>query len=452
MNQPTQTVLSFLLYFFFIAFFSMSCSQSSSQEKLAIEKDTLQSPPVLLFAMPEDVGLSTDSLKKVDELISRYVKEKKFPGAVVLIAKGGKIIYETEVGWSDSMHTEPYRKDHIFRMASMTKPLTSVAAMQLYEQGKLDLNDPVSKYIPEFADATVLTAFHKEDTTWESRQARHAPTIHHLLTHTSGIPYGFITPEVNGAIMAKYDIPDLATHLDVKLEESMASLGKLPLAHDPGERFTYGLSTDVLGRVVEVASGMSLADYFKKNITGPLGMEDTDFFLDETQASRLVDNYMLNDSGRITSTYDLGKLYDPDFPVKGASYFSGGSGLSGTARDYFVFSQTMLEKGTFQGVQLLKPETAKMMEINQLDTVSFPWADSGFGYGFEVANKHPVKPSGTFYWGGAFSTTFWIDPENEIVAIMLSQVLFGSNEMFKEFENLVYNAMDEENVAELANN
>ncbi|UII33042.1 beta-lactamase family protein [Fulvivirga ulvae] len=451
MNQP-QLSLRFLSYVAFASLVFFGCSQHSSKEAQSDKNDAEKHTPILSFAKPEEVGLTTDSLKKIDELVMQYVEKQGFPGAVVLIAKGGKIVYETEIGWSDSMRSEPYRKDHIFRMASMTKPLTSVAAMQLYEQGKLNLNDPVSKYIPEFANSAVLTDFHKEDTTWESRPARREPTIYHLLTHTAGIPYGFITPEVNGTIMAKYDIPDLATHLDIKLEDKMAALGKLPLVHDPGEKFTYGLSTDVLGRVVEVASGMSLADYFEKNITGPLGMKDTDFFLDETQAPRLVDTYMLNDSGRITYTYEMGKLYDGNFPVKGSSYYSGGSGLSGTARDYFIFCEMLLEDGTLQGVQLLKPETAKMMHTNQLDTVSFPWADSGFGYGFEVSEMHPVKPTGTYYWGGAFSTTFWIDPENDLVAIMLSQVLFGSNEMFKEFENLVYNALVEENVAELTGN
>lgn len=322
----------------FVTFFS--CKPQATEKDVVVGEKTYE----LEFSTPEEAGFNPDSLKKIDDIIRSYVDSKRFPGAVALVAKGGKIIYETEVGWSDSMQTEPYRKDHIFRMASMTKPFTSVAAMKLYEEGKLDLDDPVSKYIPEFANPMVLTSFNDSDTTWESRPANNEPTIRNLLNHTAGIPYAFINPPLFGAILAKHDVPDLTTYLDVTIAEKAAVLGALPLAHDPGEQWMYGLNTDVLGRVVEVASGMSLADYIDKTITDPLGIQDMDFFLNTEQGERLVDVYVARPDSVITylRQYPSVPWMHPDYPVYGAKkYYSGGSGMSGTARDYFVFSQIL---------------------------------------------------------------------------------------------------------------
>jgi CubicO group peptidase (beta-lactamase class C family) len=370
---------------------------------------------------------------------------------VALVAKNGKIVYETEVGWSDSLRTDPYRKDHIFRMASMTKPFTSVAAMQLYEEGKLDLDDPVSKYIPEFSDPMVMTSFNEEDTTWESRPAHREPTVRNLLNHTAGVPYAFMNPPVFGAILAKYDIPDLASYRNETLEERMAVLGSLPLIHDPGERWMYGLNTDILGRVVEVASGMSLGAYIHENITSPLHINDTKFFFDDSFSSRLVDVYVAQEDSTFTYLIQDSSVpwFHPDYPVYGArSYFSGGSGMSGTARDYFVFAQMMLNDGSYDGVQILKPETAQLMHESSIDTLTYPWGPYKFGLGFDIAKDHWVRPDGTYSWGGAFSTTFWIDPENEIIAILLSQVLFApDNGLDQEFEQAVYSAVMEEELA-----
>lgn len=434
-----KNLLNLSLLFLFTA-----CSNPAQEQS----QDTETEDQVALqFAEPSEVGLSLDSLKKIDELIKGYVDNHHYPGAVVLIAKDGKIVYETEVGWSDSAQTEPYRKDHIFRMASMTKPLTSVAAMQLIEEGKLNLDDPISKYIPEFANPTVITNFNPQDTTWESRPAHREPTVKHLLNHTAGVPYGFIAPSLYGAILAKNNIPDLATHQDVTIGEKAAVLGKLPLAHDPAEKWMYGLNTDVLGRVVEVASDMTLGEYIKEHITKPLRMTDTDFFLNEEQSQRLVDVYFSNADSTISylKADPSRPLFHPDYPSFGAKkYFSGGSGMSGTARDYYVFAQMMLNDGIYGNDTILSAQTAQMMHQNQIDTLAFPMGPAKFGFGFAVFNGHPIRPDGTYSWSGAFATNFWIDPKNDLIVIVLSQVLFPADRSLNlALERATYNSLIE---------
>lgn len=433
MKYSYQTLLTVL-----ISLSLLSCSEKPSEKNSA-------TAATLEFANPEDVGLVADSLAKIDKMIRRYVDKGRFPGAVVLIAKDGKIVYETEVGWSDSLRQQPYTKENLFRMASMTKPYTSVAAMQLYEQGRLDLNDPVAKYIPEFAKPEVYDSFNAEDTSWTSRPAHREPTVANLLTHTAGVPYGFMNPGFYGAVLAKYDIPDLATPHNWTLEEKMAVIGKLPLAHDPGERWMYGLNTDVLGRVVEVASGQNLQDYFREHITRPLGSNDMDFYFEEARGKEVVKTYIAYQDTliRYFNDNDGGRMYAANYPYEGAkTYFSGGSGLTGTARDYYKFCQMMLNDGSYRGQTLLQPTTAQLMHTDHIDTLSYPWGQYRFGYGFDVAKDHPVRPDGTYSWGGAFSTVFWIDPANDLIAIMLSQVLFSPERgMANEFEQLVYEAL-----------
>ena len=339
------------------------------------------------FTTPDEVGMVADSLAKIDDLVLEYVEAKKYPGAVTLIAKNGKIIYESEVGWSDSTKTEPYRKDHLFRMASMTKPIVSVAAMQLVEAGKLKLDDPVGKYIPSFMKTEILTNFNAADTTWTSTATSSTPTIRQLLTQTAGVPYGFMNPPVNGAILAKHGIPDLSTHLPITIAETANKLGDLPLMHEPGEMWMYGLNTDVLGRVVEVVSGMALDDYIRENITKPIGVEKLDFYFNDSLTTKLTKVFLTGQDGAISQAPEnMGPFYIPNYPTEGAkTYLSGGSGMTGTARDYFLFCQAILNDGKLGKAQILKPETAQLMHKNQLDTISYPWGSGSFGYGFHVA-------------------------------------------------------------------
>ena len=398
----------------------------------------------LKFAKPEDVGMVSDSLAKIEKMVMSFVNEKKYPGAVTLIAKNGKIIYESAIGWSDSSRTEPYNKDHLFRMASMTKPITSVAAMQLIEAGKLQLDDPVGKYILSFKETEILTDFNKADTTWTSKPSVSTPTIRQLLTQTAGVPFGFMNPKVNGAILAKNDIPDLSTHLPITIQETMRKIGNLPLMHEPGAKWMYGLNTDVLGRVVEVASGMDLDEYIRDNITQPLGIEMLDFYFDESHTKNLTKVFLPTKKGTIKRASDMGKMYIENYPTQGAkTYASGGSGMTGTARAYFLFCQTMLNNGTLGKVQILKAKTAISMHQDQIDTLSYPWGAARFGFGFDVAEDHPNRPDGTYSWGGAFSTVFWIDPTNNLIVIQLRQVLSSTfnQDINGQLEQIVYSAL-----------
>jgi CubicO group peptidase (beta-lactamase class C family) len=396
------------------------------------------------FATPEDVGMVSDSLAKIEKMVMSFVNAKKYPGAVTLIAKKGKIIYESEIGWSDSARTEPYNKNHLFRMASMTKPIVSVAAMQLIEAGKLQLDDPVGKFIPSFKETEILTSFNPKDTTWTTKPSITTPTIRHLLTQTAGVPYGFMNPSVNGAILAKNGIPDSSTHLPITTAETMSKIGDLPLMHEPGAKWMYGLNTDVLGRVVEVASGMELDDYIRDNITQPLGIEMLDFYFDESHTNNLVKIFLTARNGAITEALDIDKMYIANYPTEGAkTYASGGSGMTGTARAYFLFCQTMLNNGALDEVRILKTKTAVSMHKDQIDTLSYPWGSARFGFGFDVANKHPRRPDGTYSWGGAFSTVFWIDPTNDLIVIQLRQVLQSpfNQEINGQLEEIVYSAL-----------
>ena len=403
------------------------------------------------FATPEQVGMNMDSLAKIESMVKEYIEAKKFPGAVTLIAKNGKIIYESEVGLADFAQSVPYRKNHLFRMASMTKPVVSVAAMQLIEAGKIKLDDPVSNYIPSYDSMEIITGFNPKDTTWTSVPTKTQPTVHQLLTHTSGLTYGF--EDHGDAIFMKHKIPALNTYHDWTLQNKMNRFGNLPLVHEPGKKWTYGLSTDVLGRVIEVASRMELDDYIRENITKPIGATTFDFYFSDSSATANLTplfsaNYVTDTLGQFVPL-KMGDhpLYIPDYPIAGAqTYFSGGSGMTGTARDYYLFCQTMLNDGILGETRILKPETAQLMHQDQIDTISYPWDHARFGFGFDIATAdHPNKPEGTYSWGGAFSTTFWIDPVNELIVIQLRQVAFsGHNDKINtRLEKVVYSALIE---------
>ena len=402
-------------YLFRLSFLSLflvlnSCDQKKSEV----------SANKYLFASPAEVGMIADSLANIETMVKKFVDEGKYPGAVTLIAKNGKIIYESEVGWSDSLKTEPYRKDHLFRMASMTKPLVSVAAMQLIEQGKLNLDDPVGKYIPSFKETEVMTDFNPADSSYTSKASESIPTVRQLLTHTAGVPYGFMNPSVNGAIYDKNDIPDLSSYRDMTIEDVASKLGNLPLMHEPGKKWMYGLNTDVLGRVVEL-----------------------DFYFDTCEKKNLTKVFIPKADSTNMQVSEMGKMYIADYPTDGAkSYLSGGSGMTGTARDYFLFCQAMLNDGELNGVQILKKETAQSMHENQLGTIQYPWGPMSFGFGFDVAKNHPIQPKGTYSWGGAFSTVFWIDPVNDLVVVQLRQVLSSqfNQEINGALEKIVYSS------------
>ena len=395
--------------------------------------------------------MSSDSLSKIEAMVFDFIEDKKFPGAITLIAKDGRIIYESEIGWSDSARTEPYRKDHLFRLASMTKPITCAAVMQLVEDGSIKLNDPVSKYIPSFKETGVLDTFNPGDTSWTVKPPKNAVTIHHLLTHTSGIPYPWTSPGYSfgppnyfGIFSKLGGIPGITpSDSNRYLAESMDRLAKVPLAFEPGTKWEYGLNMDVLGRVVEVASGLALDDYIRENISDPLGIEKLDYYFPDSLADDLVLLFWADTEGIMAEAVP-NPVFNLDYPVQETQeYHAGGTGMTGTARDYYLFCQAMLNDGKLGEVSILKPETARAMHQNQIDTVSYPWGPYQFGYGFDITFNHPIKPDGVYHWDGMFGTTFWIDPVNNLIVIQLRQT--GGNvpavlEMNERLERIIYSS------------
>lgn len=395
------------------------------------------------YSDPASLGFDVELLSEIDSLLNRQIDEEKIAGAVALVSKDGQIVYEKAFGWKDIEAGAEMNTNQLFRIASMTKIITSVAIMQLYEDDQLSLDDPVEKFIPEFSDPVVITSFDEESGEFEIRVAERSITIHDLLTHTAGIQYGFSSSTFS-RIYSDANVPDLGTVQQRTIEETMSILGNLPLAHDPGEAFTYGLNTDVLGRVVEVVSGISLSDYFTENIFIPLGMSDTAFY-HPGREDDLTTLYTIRDENFMPLPGDENTSISPNFPVMGAmSYYSGGAGLTSTALDYFIFLQTLLNGGTWDGNRIIEQKTWEMMKSNQIGDL---WGNNKFGYGLMITMPEGVeeglRPVGSLGWGGAFQTTFWIDPSNDLVAVLMTQVIPPPyrDELFKGFERALYSAI-----------
>lgn len=396
-------------------------------------------------AEASDVGMLSDSLQEITGFLQAAVDSSKIPGAVAMIVRDGAIVYNQAVGMADIEKSEAMESDHIFRLASMTKPVTTVAALMLAEWDSLDVNDPVSDFIPEFADVQVLESITMSDTTWTGEPVAGQVTIHHLLTHTSGIAYGFINEQM-GAVYGKGNVPD-GTVMDGRtIAETVASLGDLPLKHEPGSAWTYGLSTDVLGRVVEVASGMPLDQFFQQEIFEPLGMDSTGFNIAVAQQNEIVALYRNPAPKTLTrvsqqSVEGADTLNANSNQMPEISYFSGGSGLMGTAQDYQVFLQTVLNGGTFGGTRIFGDRVAEWMSEHQIADLRLE--DDGFSYGFRVTlpdgDTSNMREPGRLQWGGLFQTHFWIDPARNSTVVLMTQVFPSRHqqELYNGFEQRV---------------
>jgi CubicO group peptidase (beta-lactamase class C family) len=293
----------------------------------------------LTITNPESVGLSTERLKRIDAHLKDHLDKKWIPGAVAMVARKGKIVYSTNIGTS-GINKQDMKVDDIFRLASMTKPIVTTALMILLEEGKCVLEDPISKYIPEFKNPVVLKEVNAKDSTFTSEPSPSEITIRQLLSHTSGIGYGFTNTKVSGVIYGKAKIPDGANMESATLAEKMKILAKQPLLHAPGTKWTYGLGIDVAGYLVEIISGKTLSDFCEERILKPLDMKDTHFFRPETEENRVVSVYTeLN--GNLLNAMAFPQAKNLYFPTRGAkAYFSGGSGMSGTAADYMKFMRS----------------------------------------------------------------------------------------------------------------
>jgi CubicO group peptidase (beta-lactamase class C family) len=393
-------------------------------------------------APPLSVKVSEDRLIRIDKMIQQNIDSGWIAGAAGFIARNGVIVYDKSFGVSDVEAKKPMHKDDIFRIASQTKAITSVAIMILFEEGKFLLDDPVSKYIPEFSKPKVLDKFNEKDTTYTTNPANREITIRDLLTHTSGIDYAGIGSVNMRAIYAKSGIPGGFGSDKIVLGDKMRTLGKLPLVHQPGERFTYGLNVDVLGYLVEVLSGESLDHYFHKHIFEPLGMNDTYFYVPQSKSGRLVKVITEDNKHHIMNA----KAEFVNYPLVQGTYFSGGAGLSSTTKDYAIFLQMLLNKGEYNGKRLLARRTVELMTTNQIGDLNV--GRDKFGLGFEITTASGQAKlgisEGSFSWGGYFSTSYWADPKEHLVCLLfIQQSPLSHGEIHDKFRAMVYQALSD---------
>jgi len=413
---------------------------------LMISNAFAQSPKTLTPGKPEENGISSERLARIDQAMNEYITKGYIPGAVALIVRNGKIIYEKSFGFSDIENKAPLKTDNIFRIASQSKAITSLAVMMLWEEGKFTLDEPISKYIPEFKNPKVLVWFNEKDSSYSAQPAKSEITIRQLLTHSSGISYAAIGTKEFNAIYAKAHVPSgigIGNTSDV-LADKMKILGTLPLRHNPGEQWTYGLNTDLLGYFVEVLSGLSFDEFLHQRIFKPLGMNDTYFYLPKEKQSRLVSLYEFkkdkdNELVKASVIYDK---VEPNYPNTLGKYFSGGAGLSSTIEDYAKFLQLFLNKGEYNGARLLSRKTVELMLTNQLQS---PITERfGLGFGLETLENDYKSPYsiGSFSWGGAFSTSYWADPKEKLIALIYTNIYSNKHgELQEKYKALVYQSI-----------
>ena len=378
-----------------------------------------------------------DRLGRIDSWLQRLVTSNQIPGAVVMLVHDGHVAYHKAFGVRDLGTGVPQQPNDIFRIASQTKAVTSLAAMMLWEEGLFGLDDPIDKYIPAFKQPTILTKFNRADSSYETRPARSSVTIRQLFTHTSGIDYADIGSDEFKAMYAKAGITALGREGDV-LADKIDRLGRLPLKFEPGERFNYSLSIDVLGRLVEVLSGMPLDQFFRRRIFDPLRMHDTYFAVPAGKRDRLVTLHTMTD-GKLLPSHDGPNNPFPDFPARVVTYFAGGAGLSSTTADYARFLQLFLNGGELDGARLLGRKTVEMMLTNQIGTLQPAY---GLGFALETAGNDSRTPLtvGSFFWGGAFNTTYWADPKERLIGLIFTNTL-GAPSLGPPFQALVYAAL-----------
>lgn len=375
----------------------------------------------------EDVGMSTEKLAQVKPAVQAFIDKEKIAGASVIVARKGEIVLFETLGMMDKEAKKPMKQDTILRFYSMTKPITSVAAMMLYEEGKLKLDDPVSKYIPEFKSLKVYAESGKH-AKQESQMS-----VRDLFRHTSGLTYGFFG---NTPVDKMYRAGSVFDW-DSSLQDMIDKLSEIPLLHQPSTKWHYSVSTDVLGYLVQKISGQSLDKFFKERIFKPLKMKDTAFHVPAKKVDRFAACYGPNLTGGLRIVDDPNKSRY----LKKPSILSGGGGLVSTARDYMRFCQMLLNKGRLDGKRLLRPETVEMMTTNQLPDSVKRGEDGGFGLGFSVRLKDGKFPKGEYGWGGAASTHFWISPKHDLIVIALSQYMPFSGRLENAVKPIVYDSI-----------
>jgi len=389
-------------------------------------------------------GIHYDRLAQIDTILKQYVDKNWMVGAVVIIVKDNQVAYYKGHGYSNLSSKKPMPADAIFRIMSQTKAITSLGVMQLFEQGKLTLDQNISDFIPEFKNPKVIKSFNPVDSSFTTTPAKREITFRDLLTHTSGIDYPAIGTDTMRAIYAKNDIPSGLGYFNENLLSKMKVLGGLPLLHNPGERFTYGLNSDLLGCLIEVISGESLEAYCRKHIFEPLGMKDSYFNVPAAKAARLATVYTEDSNQKIIEWSPTFRNIDPRYPLISKSYFSGGAGLSSTAFDYSIFLQMLLNHGSCNGKQILGRRTVELMLSPQLADNLF--GDDNFSLGFALTSKKSANlkmmNAGSFAWGGYYGTTYWADPKEKMVCLIMTQQNPNSHyEYGEKIINIIYGSL-----------
>jgi CubicO group peptidase (beta-lactamase class C family) len=407
-----------------------------------------QSPATFDFSLvkPESVGFSSERLQHLHTLMQQVVDQKQLPGAVTILARHGKVIDYRVYGQRDWATAAPMTKDSIFRDYSMTKPVTAVAMMILYEQGKWLPMDPISKFIPEFAQLKVLRGVDAAGN-MILEEPNHSPTMQELMTHTAGFTYGFF-----GNTLVDKEYTRVAVMDSKSLQEMIDKLAKIPLMYQPGTRWSYSVSMDIQGYIIEKLSGKSLPDFYQEHIFKPLGMKDAGFFVPADKNDRFVTLYRLNEKGELIADSNFRRAYSAQ-PVMP----SGGGGMVSTAEDYFRFAEMLANGGELNGVRIISPASVTLMSSNHLAphllTGEFGIGPhtmrSGFGYGYNCAvvfdppTANLPEGRGTFFWDGAGGTWFWIDPTNDVVFVGMIQRLLAPQSPNVEYwsRSAVYGAL-----------
>ena len=413
---------------------------------------------------PESVGLSTERLTRLEQVIQGYVDRGQVSGAVSLIARRGGQAHLRAYGMADEADGRSMETDAIFRIASMTKPISSVAVMMLYEEGHFRLNDPVGLYLPELGSLEVLHITDTANGVFERVASERPVTIRHLLTHTSGITYRFLgspafapspAQSLLSGLYADAGIADGLAEHNGTIEDLVTRLGRLPLMHQPGAAFSYGLNVDVLGRLVEVVSGMSYDEFLRTRIFEPLGMEDTYFYVPSEKAGRLASLYAPSPSGVTEEEGTVADRYLTYSATYSAgeqrTYFPGGAGLASTTRDYSRFLQMILNGGELDRVRLLGPVTVQLMlsdHIGEVPSGLVAPGSGGFGLGFAVMDSPNVVgdllgSEGGAYWSGFFGTGFWVDPREDLLGVLMIQMFPNATDIQDKFRIMTYQSIVE---------
>ncbi|MDG1762240.1 MAG: serine hydrolase [Flavobacteriaceae bacterium] len=399
---------------------------------------------------PEKVGISSQRINRITSLSEEYVKSNKVPGIVTMVSRNGKIVYYEAFGNRGADDQSKMKKDDLFRIYSMTKPITAVAAMQLYEEGKFHLNDPVTKFIPEFENIKVLN---DKGVVVSSEEKM---TMQQLLTHTAGFSYGF---NPNDMVDQKYGEAKLWESKD--LDDFTEKIAALPLKFEPGTKWHYSIAVDLTGLIVERLSGKSLEDYFQDHIFNPLGMKDTFFEVPKNKSDRFLPNHYFDASTKSPKTLPI----DPNSAMSNyekVSLYSGGGGLVSTAMDYMIFTECLRNGGIYNGKRILGPKTVQFMTKNHLEgsltntvnsgenPLSKAQSDGfGFGLGFGIVtnsiNNRVIGSDGEYNWGGAAGTVFWIDPAEDLVVVSMIQLMGSPWSLREDLKVATYQSLIQTN-------